>query len=79
MKKTYFDKSEILEIGVDEVGRGPLFGKVYAAAAILPKEDSFRHQDMKDSKKFHSVSKINTVSNYIKENIDIILELIFLF
>ena len=25
----------ILEIGVDEVGRGPMFGRVYTAAVIL--------------------------------------------
>ena len=26
----------VLEIGVDEVGRGPMFGRVYTAAVILP-------------------------------------------
>ena len=30
----------IFEIGIDEVGRGPMFGRVYAAAVILPKDDS---------------------------------------
>ena len=28
--------NNILEIGVDEVGRGPMFGRVYTAAVILP-------------------------------------------
>jgi ribonuclease HII len=53
---------------VDEVGRGPLFGRVYTAAVILPKDDSFDHSKMKDSKKFHSKKKIEEVSDYIKEN-----------
>ena len=56
------------EIGVDEVGRGPLFGRVYAAAVILPKDDSFDHSKMKDSKKFHSKKKIQEVADYIKEH-----------
>jgi ribonuclease HII len=56
------------EVGVDEVGRGPLFGRVYAAAVILPKDDSFDHSKMKDSKKFHSKKKIQEVADYIKEH-----------
>ena len=49
---------EILEIGVDEAGRGPLFGRVYTAAVILPKDDIFEYDKMKDSKKFTSHKKI---------------------
>lgn len=58
----------IIEIGVDEAGRGPLFGRVYVASVILPKDMSFDHFKMKDSKKFHSKKKIQEVSEYIKEN-----------
>lgn len=58
----------ILEIGVDEVGRGPLFGRVYTAAVILPKDDSFDHSLMKDSKKFHSQKKIEETAEYIKQH-----------
>lgn len=58
----------ILEIGVDEVGRGPLFGRVYTAAVILPKDDSFDHSLMKDSKKFHSQKKIEQAAEYIKQH-----------
>ena len=36
------DDSEMFEIGVDEAGRGPLFGRVYAAAVILPKPDQIQ-------------------------------------
>jgi len=57
-----------LEIGIDEVGRGPLFGRVYTAAVILPKDDTFDHFKMKDSKKFHSTTKIKEAAEYIKAN-----------
>ena len=57
-----------IEIGIDEAGRGPMFGRVYAAAVVLPKDNTFKHEWMKDSKKFHSEKKINEVANYIKEN-----------
>lgn len=58
------------EVGVDEVGRGPLFGRVYTAAVILPppESSSFDFSLLKDSKKFHSEKKIRDASNYIKEN-----------
>ena len=62
------------QIGVDEVGRGPLFGRVYTAAVVLPspsddKEgDGFNYGMMKDSKKFHSAKKINEVADYIKQH-----------
>ena len=64
---SYYNDDNIIEIGIDEVGRGPMFGRVYTAAVILPKE-GFDHSKMKDSKKFHSKKKINEVSEYIKEN-----------
>lgn len=56
------------EIGIDEAGRGPLFGRLYVAAVVLPKDTSFRHQDMKDSKKFTSKTKIRQTAEYIKEH-----------
>ena len=57
-----------IEIGVDEAGRGPLFGPVYSAAVILPKDDTFDHSLMKDSKKFHSKKKLEQTYNYIIDN-----------
>ena len=65
--QTYYD-SEKVEIGVDEAGRGPMFGRVYTGAVILPKDSSFKHEDMKDSKKFTSKKKILETANYIKEH-----------
>lgn len=67
--KTMFDSdTTIIEIGIDEAGRGPMFGRVYAGVAVLPKDDRFDHSQMKDSKKFHSKKKIEQVADYIKEN-----------
>ena len=57
-----------IEVGIDEAGRGPLFGRVYTAAVILPKNDSFDHFRVKDSKKFTSKKKIEEVADYIKAN-----------
>jgi ribonuclease HII len=59
---------DIIEIGIDEVGRGPLFGRVYASAVVLPKSNEFNHSEMKDSKKFSSKKKIDATSEYIKQN-----------
>ena len=68
--KQYFNESlSIYEIGIDEAGRGPMFGRVYAGAVILPKDNpNFKFDWLKDSKKFHSKKKIEQVADYIKEN-----------
>lgn len=60
----------IYEIGIDEAGKGPMFGRVYAAAVVLPKmnsTDTFVHEDLRDSKKFTSDKKLNALAKYIKE------------
>lgn len=67
LRRKYVD-DEYIEIGIDEAGRGPMFGRVYAAAVVLPQDDSFKHSDMKDSKRFHSEKKINAIAEYIKAN-----------
>jgi len=43
--------SEMFEIGVDEAGRGPLFGRVYAAAVILPKTDQIQIETTTEKEK----------------------------
>ena len=65
-----FHLTNTLEIGADEVGRGPMLGRVYSGAVILPKDDTFDHYKMKDSKKFTSKNprKIQETAEYIKEN-----------
>jgi ribonuclease HII len=70
LKKFYHSETNIIEIGADEAGRGPMFGRVYSGAVVLPKDDSFDHYKMKDSKKFTSKNnkKIQEVADYIKAN-----------
>ena len=70
LKKFYHSETNIIEIGADEAGRGPMFGRVYSGAVVLPKDDSFEHYKMKDSKKFTSKNnkKIQEVADYIKAN-----------
>ena len=40
-----YKNDDVLEVGVDEVGRGCLFGRLYTGAVILPvdKDDLFDH------------------------------------
>jgi ribonuclease HII len=66
MLQTKHNPSNTYEIGVDECARGPLFGRLYTAAAVLPEQ--FDHHLMKDSKKIKSRKKMQDLSDYIKEN-----------
>jgi len=73
LKGHYFDNADadahdaFLEIGVDEAGRGPMFGRVYVSAVVLPRDSKqFDFSKMKDSKKFHSDKKIREAAEYIK-------------
>ena len=65
---TFYNEGNIYEIGVDEAGRGPLFGRVYTAAVVLPKDNTFNHELMRDSKKITSKKKIKELAEYIKEH-----------
>ena len=64
----YNPESKLFEIGIDEAGRGPMFGRVYSGAVVLPKNNDFKYELLKDSKKFTSQKKINEVADYIKDN-----------
>lgn len=68
--QNYFKDTYQFQIGIDEAGRGPLFGRVYAAAVLLPNHESttFAYDKMKDSKKFTSAKKMLEVAKYIKEH-----------
>ena len=68
LEKCFDQESNLVEIGIDEAGRGPMLGRVYSAAVILPKDDSFEHEMMKDSKRFSSEKKIREAAEYIKTN-----------
>jgi ribonuclease HII len=63
----FYREDDKFELCIDEVGRGCLFGRVYIACVVLPKEpDLFDGKDIKDSKKFSSKKKLNGVADYIK-------------
>jgi ribonuclease HII len=66
--KPFHDENIQYEICLDECARGCLFGRIYAAAVVLPKDDTFKHVFMKDSKKIHSRKKMKELSDYIKLN-----------
>jgi len=53
----YSENKDLLEIGIDEAGRGPMFGRLYVAAVVLPKDGSFDFTHIKDSKKITSAKK----------------------
>ena len=61
---SYLHKN-LLEVGLDEAGRGPLFGRVYVAAVILPQED-INHEIIRDSKKLSERKRL-MVYDYIKD------------
>jgi len=68
LSRFYNDENQY-EFSLDEAGRGCLFGRVYIACVVLPKDPSqFDGTDIKDSKKFTSKKKINVVAEYIKKN-----------
>ncbi len=65
------DAENEFEIGIDEAGRGPLFGRVYVAAVVLPKAcqiPQFHYEWMRDSKQIKSRKKIGELAYYIKSN-----------
>ena len=61
-----FYQREKIEIGIDEAGRGPLFGRLYVAAVVLPKDGSFDFSQIRDSKKITSKKKIAEIADYIR-------------
>lgn len=65
MEKYYLDPE--LEIGIDEAGRGPLIGRVYASAVIWGK-DIPNNPIINDSKKL-SAKKRGIALEWIKSNV----------
>tara|TARA_B110001469_G_C9616941_1_gene307251 strand:+ start:474 stop:1082 length:609 start_codon:yes stop_codon:yes gene_type:complete len=61
--KTFYEEGKI-EIGLDEAGRGCLFGPVFSAGVVW---DNTFHPDIRDSKKI-SLKKRNEMKQYILQN-----------
>ena len=72
LKRFYNGESNLYEFALDEAGRGCLFGRVYIACVVLPKDPTlFTGVDgtnIKDSKKFSSKKKLAEVAEYVKRN-----------
>ena len=68
MLKQFYEKDKI-EIGIDEAGRGCLFGPVYVAGVIWLDKDPNETKEyiLKDSKKCSEKKRI-LLRNYIQEN-----------
>lgn len=65
----FYSLKNRFEIGIDEAGRGPMFGRVYAAAVVLPRNiNDFDHDTMRDSKKIKSMKNMEKAANHIREN-----------
>ena len=68
MQLLNYYKENTLEVGIDEVGRGSLFGRVYAAGVILPNDLDDEYSNMiRDSKRL-SAKKRKILRKYIEEN-----------
>ena len=52
----YNIESNLFEIGIDEAGRGPMFGRVYSAAVVLPKNSDFKYELLKNKNSFNNRS-----------------------
>ena len=66
MMKSYYLENT-LEVGLDEAGRGPLFGRVYIGAVIIPPDETFNQSFIKDSKKLSERKRL-IAYDFIKEN-----------
>lgn len=55
------------EIGIDEAGRGPMFGRLYVAGVVLPKDSTMNTTNIYDSKKI-SKKQLPCVYDYIIQN-----------
>lgn len=68
MEKKYNNDINIIECGIDEAGRGPLFGNVYAAAVILDSNLIIPEKLIIDSKKL-SKKKRKDAYEWIIQNV----------
>jgi len=83
LQPIYHTQTSTIQIGIDEAGRGPLFGRLYVAAVVLPKidtsllepakkckktEKTITWSDIKDSKKIKSKEKMSLCAEFIQKN-----------
>lgn len=61
-----YSTEDIIECGVDEAGRGPIFGRLYAGACIWKKD--LKDSRIKDSKKYTDIKKREEAYNFVIEN-----------
>jgi ribonuclease HII len=67
MLQQYLDETKV-EVGIDEAGRGCLFGPVCVAAVVWPPEDpEGKPLDIKDSKKVSEKKRL-LLKDYIEQN-----------
>jgi ribonuclease HII len=66
MSLLLYHTPNVIEVGVDEAGRGPLIGRVYAGAVIWPAD--LQTNLVKDSKKYTKISDRENAYNFIIEN-----------
>jgi ribonuclease HII len=65
LERKYYTKDITAIVGVDEAGRGPLAGPVYAAAVVFPK--GYKNKEINDSKKL-SAKKREELFEVIKQH-----------
>jgi ribonuclease HII len=65
LKSSYNNNQSLLEIGLDEAGRGALAGPVTVAACIMP--FGFQHELIKDSKLLNEAERIAALK-LVKDN-----------
>jgi ribonuclease HII len=62
-----------IEIGIDEVGRGSLYGRVYIGAVVLPNPETITaaqlssFHEIRDSKKITSRAKMDKLAEFIRQ------------
>ena len=67
-EKEAHEKGYAVVCGVDEAGRGPLAGPVFAAAVILP--ENYTHEILNDSKKLSEKKRDIVFDDIIRDAVD---------
>ena len=68
LSRQYDGRTDVFDIGIDEAGRGPMFGRVYSAAVVVPSDHpDFPYHLVKDSKRFSSAKKLGQVAEAIRQ------------